>query len=100
MDAYQEITSQVRRASYLGIHDVEGTPSHHLYLVGDDVDVYKLPSPKFYEKDGGRFIGTACFMVVQDPETGEPALVRQKPPPGRRKVALLHPRARQRPLSI
>lgn len=39
MDAYQEITSQVRRASYLGIHDVEGTPSHHLYLVGDDVDV-------------------------------------------------------------
>ncbi|MHB8762765.1 MAG: phenylphosphate carboxylase subunit beta [Deferrisomatales bacterium] len=38
---------------------------------GDDVDVFKVPSPKFYEKDGGRYIGTACFMVVRDPETGE-----------------------------
>jgi len=40
-------------------------------IEGDDVDIFKLPSPKFYEKDGGRYIGTACFMVVEDPETGE-----------------------------
>ena len=38
----------------------------------DDVDILRqIPSPKFYERDGGRYIGTACFMVVKDPETGE-----------------------------
>lgn len=35
------------------------------------VDVTKFPAPRFYDKDGGRYIGTACFMVVRDPETGE-----------------------------
>lgn len=36
-----------------------------------DVNLFAFPSPKFYEQDGGRYIGTAVFMVCQDPETGE-----------------------------
>ena len=38
---------------------------------GDKVDTFAFPSPKFYELDGGRYFGTAVFMVVQDPETGD-----------------------------
>lgn len=38
---------------------------------GDKVDTYAFPSPKFYELDGGRYFGTAVFMVIQDPETGK-----------------------------
>ncbi len=51
--------------------EVETGPIFENVIEGDAVNVLELPSPKFYEKDGGRFIGTACFMVVQDPETGE-----------------------------
>ncbi len=51
--------------------EVETGPVFENIIEGDDINVFDLPSPKFYEKDGGRFIGTACFMVVKDPETGE-----------------------------
>jgi len=35
------------------------------------VNTFAFPSPKFYELDGGRYFGTAVFMVIQDPETGD-----------------------------
>jgi len=38
---------------------------------GDKVDTFAFPSPKFYELDGGRYFGTAVFMVIQDPENGK-----------------------------
>lgn len=37
----------------------------------DKVDIFSFPSPKYYELDGGRYFGTAVFMVIQDPETGD-----------------------------
>lgn len=36
----------------------------------DEIDVLKFPVPKWHEKDGGRFIGTGCLVVNEDPETG------------------------------
>lgn len=51
--------------------EVETGPVFENVIEGDAVNIFDLPSPKFYEKDGGRFIGTACFMVVEDPETKE-----------------------------
>lgn len=36
----------------------------------DKVDVLKFPVPKWHEKDGGRYIGTACMVITKDPETG------------------------------
>lgn len=51
--------------------EVDDGPIFENVIDGDDVDIFKFPTPKFYEKDGGRYIGTACFMVVRDPETGE-----------------------------
>lgn len=38
---------------------------------GDKVDLNMFPVPKFYPLDGGRYIGTAVFLVVRDPETGD-----------------------------
>src|SRR4030042_3808428 len=40
-------------------------------LDDDKVDNFTFPSPQFYELDGGRYFGTAVFMVLQDPETGD-----------------------------
>ena len=51
--------------------EVERGPIFENIIEGDDVNVNDIPSPRYYDKDGGRYIGTACFMVVRDPETGE-----------------------------
>jgi len=36
---------------------------------GDDIDLYKFPVPWFYEKDGGRFIGTFVSVITKDPDS-------------------------------
>ena len=38
---------------------------------GADVDLTAFPVPRWHEHDGGRFIGTGCFVVTSDPETGK-----------------------------
>jgi 4-hydroxy-3-polyprenylbenzoate decarboxylase len=39
-------------------------------LEGQDVDLLRFPVPKWHEKDGGRYIGTGCMVILQDPESG------------------------------
>jgi len=50
---------------------VKDGPIFENILEGEKVNTFTFPSPKFYELDGGRYFGTAVFMVVQDPETGD-----------------------------
>jgi UbiD family decarboxylase len=38
--------------------------------LGEDVDLLKFPIPKWHELDGGRFIGTACLVIMKDPDNG------------------------------
>jgi UbiD family decarboxylase len=40
-------------------------------LTGDDVDLWKFPTPLWHEEDGGRYIGTGCAVIMRDPDTGE-----------------------------
>ncbi|MBN2123488.1 MAG: phenylphosphate carboxylase subunit beta [Deltaproteobacteria bacterium] len=51
--------------------EVKDGPIFENILEGDKVDTAAFPSPKFYELDGGRYFGTAVFMAIQDPETGD-----------------------------
>ncbi len=51
--------------------EVKDGPIFENVVEGDNVDTFAFPSPKFYELDGGRYFGTAVFMVIQDPETGD-----------------------------
>lgn len=37
---------------------------------GDDIDLMKFPTPIWHELDGGRYIGTGCYCVTKDPDTG------------------------------
>lgn len=37
---------------------------------GDDVDLYKFPTPFWHEKDGGQYIGTTSGFITRDPSTG------------------------------
>jgi len=40
-------------------------------ISGDAVDLNMFPVPRFFPRDGGRYIGTATFVVIRDPETGK-----------------------------
>ena len=35
---------------------------------GDKVDLLKFPTPRWHEHDGGRYIGTGCMVIMEDPE--------------------------------
>ena len=50
--------------------DAVDAPCKQNILTGDDIDLYKFPVPQWYPLDGGRYIGTAHFIISKDPETG------------------------------
>ena len=37
---------------------------------GEDVNLLKFPTPRWHEHDGGYFIGTACMVIMKDPDSG------------------------------
>ncbi len=39
-------------------------------LTGDKVDLFKFPTPKWHEHDGGRYIGTGSVDITVDPDEG------------------------------
>jgi 4-hydroxy-3-polyprenylbenzoate decarboxylase len=51
--------------------EVDGGPVTENVKTGDDVNLEEFPVPYYYPLDGGRYIGTAVFAVVRDPETNE-----------------------------
>jgi UbiD family decarboxylase len=45
-------------------------PVNEIVLTGNDVDLTRLPVPRFWPGDGGRYIGTGDVTFTKDPETG------------------------------
>ncbi len=39
-------------------------------LKGEEIDLYKFPTPKWHQNDGGRYIGTGVCVIQKDPDTG------------------------------
>ncbi len=39
-------------------------------LSGKDVNLAKIPTPLWHEDDGGPYIGTACMVIMKDPDSG------------------------------
>jgi UbiD family decarboxylase len=50
--------------------EVNGGPLLDNVLEGKTVDLNKIPTPIWHEHDGGHFIGTACMVVMKDPDSG------------------------------
>ena len=50
---------------------VDSAPLLENVVEGDDIDLLQFPVPLWHEDDGGRFIGTGCFVVTSDPDTGQ-----------------------------
>ncbi|MFC2068377.1 UbiD family decarboxylase [Chloroflexota bacterium] len=50
--------------------EVETGPIKENILIGDEVNLFKLPVPKWHERDGGKYIGTGGFSIQRDPDEG------------------------------
>jgi len=51
--------------------DKSQAPCKENILLGDDVDLFKLPAPMVHEGDGGRYLGTWHIIVAKDPENSD-----------------------------
>lgn len=49
---------------------VESGPVLENVLTGTGIDILQFPAPKWHEHDGGRYIGTGCVVITQDPDDG------------------------------
>ncbi len=49
---------------------VPSGPVKDVKIMGEDVDLDMLPTPRWHEEDGGRYIGTTAGFVTRDPQTG------------------------------
>ena len=49
---------------------VPSGPVKDVKIMGEDVDLDMLPTPRWHEEDGGRYIGTTAGFVTRDPANG------------------------------
>lgn len=49
---------------------VETGPVIENVLTGKDIDLLKIPVPRYHELDGGRYFGTANVLLTRDADTG------------------------------
>lgn len=68
-DIYAEFDR--RQAKTVAPVVVKKGPCKENIILGDDVDIYRLPAPMIHEGDGGRYIGTWDLVVCQDPDSGK-----------------------------
>src|SRR6202045_2613331 len=70
-DSYLEVEHKLRAAIDKPIppKHVKSSPTREVTMVGDDVDLYKLPIPMSSIYDGGPMI-TAGVVIARDPEFG------------------------------
>ena len=48
----------------------EDAPCKENIMIGEEVDLYRFPTPMIHEGDGGRYIGAWDLVVCKNPETG------------------------------
>ncbi|MBI4333061.1 MAG: UbiD family decarboxylase [Chloroflexi bacterium] len=51
------------------VYVTKGPITENVYREGE-VDLFKLPVPKWHEYDGGRYLGTGDMVIMKDPEAG------------------------------
>ena len=62
--------SYMKAAPSFPPREVNGGPLLDNVLDGQAVNLEKIPTPVWHEHDGGAFIGTACMVIMKDPDSG------------------------------
>ena len=71
MSLLQNWRKKVRELRLIPPKFVTSAPMQANSDAGDEIDLFKFPSPRFHELDTlGRYIGTACLVIQRDPDNG------------------------------
>src|SRR5678815_1932127 len=68
MDFVQAWRGQVKKIAPVTAETVSTGPLFENVQRGKDINVLKLPVPRWHELDGGRYIGTDDLVITRDPE--------------------------------
>jgi UbiD family decarboxylase len=50
--------------------EVKTGPVKQNTMTGQEIDLYRFPTPIWHEHDGGRYLGTGCAVITRDPDDG------------------------------
>ena len=70
MEIIKEWRKKRKEFTPLFPREVASGPVCENVLSKETINLYKLPAPKWHERDGGNYIGTGTAVVLKDPETG------------------------------
>ena len=66
MDAWERLMDTVKPIPPAFVAD---GPIAQNVFEGDDIDLWKFPTPKWHEQDGGRYLGTGVCVITKDPDS-------------------------------
>ncbi len=67
-DALQEYQRLMSAYKPVPPREVSTGPVYENVLTGRDIDLWKFPTPKWHEDDGGRYLGTGDMVIMRDPD--------------------------------
>ena len=70
MDLVRFWRTYMKEAKTIPPLTVESGPLMQNSYSGADVDLLKIPTPRWHEHDGGYYIGTGCMVIMKDPDSG------------------------------
>src|SRR5437762_5395374 len=68
LDFIKDIKRHITEVNYIKPEIVKDAPVMENVFEGKDIDMWKFPTPKWHELDGGRYIGTGSFDVTLEPD--------------------------------
>lgn len=70
IDFVKDIKRHVAEVKHIKPEFVKTGPVMENVIEGKDIDMWKFPTPKWHELDGGRYIGTGSIDITRDPDDG------------------------------
>jgi 4-hydroxy-3-polyprenylbenzoate decarboxylase len=70
LDMIRAWKERLRNYQPLKTVDVSDGPVLENVQTGDKIDLLKFPTPRWHDHDGGRYIGTGCLVIMEDPSEG------------------------------
>ncbi len=70
LDFVKDIKRHITEVNYIKPEVVKDGPVMENVFEGKDIDMWKFPTPKWHELDGGRYIGTGSIDITVEPDEG------------------------------
>ncbi len=70
LEFVKDIKRHITEVSYIKPEVVKDAPVMENVFEGKDIDMWKFPTPKWHELDGGRYIGTGSIDITVEPDEG------------------------------